>query len=585
MEAKRELKNIFLYFSIIFFISGVSFFIAYNWNGMGNMEKLGIPLSLITTGVGGWLFWQNREKYRKLSLFFASFFIGTLFALFGQIYQTGADAYTLFINWGIFLLIFSYVERYYPLWTLNIAVLTLGVSLFARLHWGTVPMFYAGGFLVYSVFLVYCFFIKKREFPEKNWFFYLLSTTATVLMNIGFGYYTMRRTYIFLDNDYFENGFIIFLIYLLFLISLFFLGEKIMKKQGLNILAIFSTTVSISSVSYMFLSNSRNGLALHSFLTIIIFLVAMGIIKKKYISTKSQQLILSFFKINLVFYLLSLVGLLISILGLRKISFLIIGGIFLGLSTYLPKKFHFKEDKSEIITLISGILSITYYFSEFLKLGATSCTVLAMGIYLIFWHYRHSKALDFIMIPALGISALLIFRDFRIKEITPIMATPLPIILFSIWKWEKVSPMVKRVVRGSEIALMLSGIIFSNDIFSFELHRGTLSVITVSISLLILYRLLKDEKRWKMFSLALIIGGVGSLFLHDWGINLGIMFILLYLYREEKYLLGAAILFFAGQISFYYYKMDKTLLEKSYVMLKNSLILLTGFFLLRGEQK
>ena len=569
---RDKLKNILFYFSIVFFMSGVSFFIAYNWRGMGNMEKLSIPLSLMSVGIGGWFFWEKRERYRQISLFFASFFTGSLFALFGQIYQTGADSYRLFLTWGFSILIFSCVERFYPLWTLNIAVLSLGAALFARLHGGTVAVLYAGAGVIYSAFLAYCFFIKKSGSEIKNWFFYLLPLSAATLMNWGAGYSIFRKDFSSVP------------LYLLFLLSLFLMGEKIMKKQGLNTLGIISALTFISNLSYRYLSRSREGLALHTLLTICIFLWAMKVIRKKYISAQSQQFIMSIFKINLVFYLLTFLTLIISILGLREGAFLLMGISLLGISVYLPIKLEFREDRNEIVTLISGILCIILYFSQVFKFQETECFLLGMAIYGLFWYFRHSRALDFLLIPVLTGGLLFISKDWGIKNLTPIISLPLPVILFSLWKSPEKSSPLKRVVRGGEITLMLSGIIFGHDFLSSKISGEILSGGVVALSLVILGRILKEESRKKYIFMALLIGGVGYIFAHVWSINLGIMLILLYLWREERYMLGVSVIFFAGQISFYYYKMDRTLLEKSYAMFKNSLLLFAGFLILRRKK-
>ena len=45
----------------------------------------------------------------------ATFLIGTLFAVFGQIYQTGADAYDLFLGWTLFTILWAVAIRFAPL--------------------------------------------------------------------------------------------------------------------------------------------------------------------------------------------------------------------------------------------------------------------------------------------------------------------------------------------------------------------------------------------------------------------------------------------------------------------------------------
>ena len=58
----NKLKNSFLYFSMLFFITGISCFIAYNWNKIGNFTKMSIPMALILLGIIG-LKWKVLLKY------------------------------------------------------------------------------------------------------------------------------------------------------------------------------------------------------------------------------------------------------------------------------------------------------------------------------------------------------------------------------------------------------------------------------------------------------------------------------------------------------------------------------------------
>ena len=52
------------------------------------------------------------------------------------------------------------------------------------------------------------------------------------------------------------------------------------------------------------------------------------------------------------------------------------------------------------------------------------------------------------------------------------------------------------------------------------------------------------------------------------------------MYRDEKYMIGAAVIFLGGEISFYYYSLHITLLEKSYLMIKSGALLFLGFLIL-----
>lgn len=75
----EKIKKFFLYFSVIFFIAGVTSFTAYNWATMSRVEKLAVPSAIIIAGLGAYLF-LKKDIYKNLVLFFSSFTIGTLFA-------------------------------------------------------------------------------------------------------------------------------------------------------------------------------------------------------------------------------------------------------------------------------------------------------------------------------------------------------------------------------------------------------------------------------------------------------------------------------------------------------------------------
>ena len=67
---------------------------------------------------------------QKILLTGATFLIGTLFAVFGQIYQTGADAYDLFLGWTLFTILWAVAIRFAPLWLTFIGLLCTTIWLY-----------------------------------------------------------------------------------------------------------------------------------------------------------------------------------------------------------------------------------------------------------------------------------------------------------------------------------------------------------------------------------------------------------------------------------------------------------------------
>lgn len=84
-------------------LAGIVFFFAFNWADMSPFAKFatiqgGIALAAIAAIVSG----LDRPVGQSL-LIAASVLTGVLLAVFGQIYQTGADAYELFVGWALLI--------------------------------------------------------------------------------------------------------------------------------------------------------------------------------------------------------------------------------------------------------------------------------------------------------------------------------------------------------------------------------------------------------------------------------------------------------------------------------------------------
>lgn len=93
------------------FLAGVVFFFAYNWDDLGPFARFGLlqgalVLALIAAFAAG----LHRPAGQAL-LITASVLTGVLFAVIGQVYQTGADAWELFAAWSILVLPWVFASR------------------------------------------------------------------------------------------------------------------------------------------------------------------------------------------------------------------------------------------------------------------------------------------------------------------------------------------------------------------------------------------------------------------------------------------------------------------------------------------
>ena len=127
---RRFLDRLLLLMGAVMLAAAAIFFFAFNWEEMGRLAKIGLVEALVLGALV--LVWQLGldRAAGKASLLAAALLAGALFALIGQIYQTGADTYELFAVWAAAILPWALVGRLPALWILWLALLNLALSLY-----------------------------------------------------------------------------------------------------------------------------------------------------------------------------------------------------------------------------------------------------------------------------------------------------------------------------------------------------------------------------------------------------------------------------------------------------------------------
>lgn len=110
--------------------AGIAAFIAWNWADLDRFAKFALlQVGIFGSAVLAWRFGLDTIA-GKSSLFIMAFLTGVLFALFGQVYQTGADPYGLFLAWAILILPLCIIGRQAGLWLLFHVLLSLTVIMY-----------------------------------------------------------------------------------------------------------------------------------------------------------------------------------------------------------------------------------------------------------------------------------------------------------------------------------------------------------------------------------------------------------------------------------------------------------------------
>ena len=109
------------------------FFIAYNWQNLGKIGKFALVEGALAITIALYVSLSFRRQFqliRQLLLLIASIITGSLLALFGQVYQTGADTWQLFFAWAILITPWVVIARFPALWLLWLGLINAFLLLY-----------------------------------------------------------------------------------------------------------------------------------------------------------------------------------------------------------------------------------------------------------------------------------------------------------------------------------------------------------------------------------------------------------------------------------------------------------------------
>ncbi|OJA06924.1 DUF2157 domain-containing protein [Halomonas sp. QHL1] len=113
----------------------VLFFITYNWAEMSHWARFGVVQAATVLAVGIAIWPKVSSIVQRVALTSATLLVGVLLALFGQVYQTGADPWQLFFSWAVMTLPWVWVARFELLWVLWLGLINLAIGLYFH-TWG-----------------------------------------------------------------------------------------------------------------------------------------------------------------------------------------------------------------------------------------------------------------------------------------------------------------------------------------------------------------------------------------------------------------------------------------------------------------
>lgn len=168
-------------------VSGIIFFFAYNWAELPKFAKIGLTEILVISTTALAVFPKINSNTRNIILTGAAALVGVLFAVFGQVYQTGADAYDFFLAWTIFITLWVTISNFAPLWLLYMILINTTLILYSEqvAKWNEsiiILLLFALNTvtLAGSLLLVY---YKKLNIP--SWFTNILSLAVVSISTFG----------------------------------------------------------------------------------------------------------------------------------------------------------------------------------------------------------------------------------------------------------------------------------------------------------------------------------------------------------------------------------------------------------------
>lgn len=185
---QKFLQLLFITLGVGFLTSGIVFFFAYNWADLHKFIKLGlIEGLLILTTILAFVPKINLTT-RKIILTGTSILVGVLFAVFGQIYQTGANAYDFFMAWTIFISLWVLISNFAPLWLLYVIVINTTIILYSQQvakDWSAVFVCNLLFILNTAILIISELFFKKNI---PHWFLNIVALGAITCATFGISF-------------------------------------------------------------------------------------------------------------------------------------------------------------------------------------------------------------------------------------------------------------------------------------------------------------------------------------------------------------------------------------------------------------
>lgn len=184
---QKFIRIFFASLGIGFAAAGVVFFFAYNWGAIHKFIKFGLIESAIVIVAGLILATKFNLLIKNILLTGLAILVGVMFAVFGQVYQTGANAYDFFLGWTLCITLWVVISNFAPLWLLYLILANTTFILYYHQEATGWTDIFAYSFLFYfnaAVVIVAIWISEKKEDGFVSGWFVKLVTLASVSFSV-----------------------------------------------------------------------------------------------------------------------------------------------------------------------------------------------------------------------------------------------------------------------------------------------------------------------------------------------------------------------------------------------------------------
>ena len=273
---QRFLDQLLLWLGTVLVSIGIIFFFAYNWNALGRFAKFGLVESLV---VGSLFFvWQlGIDRIAgKAALLASSLLVGTLLALIGQTYQTGADTFELFATWAVAILPWVVLGRFAALWVIWLVLVHVAAVLYYQTFGGLFGVLFGPQKLLWVLLSLSTSTLVIWEACSASGVAWLQERWATrLLATVSGSIMTALAVFSILDSP--ERGSLGFLVWLVWLGAAY----VVYRRLTLDVYVLAGSVLSVTLVMTCFLGRYllpeyTDALSLLSLGLIVIGLSAAG---------------------------------------------------------------------------------------------------------------------------------------------------------------------------------------------------------------------------------------------------------------------------------------------------------------------